>query len=245
MGIQSVDRALEVLDVLAVRGTAGTGEVAAALDVHKSTASRLLASLAERDLVVATAPGGPYRLGFGLVRLASAVTSRMDFSQVAQELCEEVAGALRLTANVAVLDDVFAVNVSQAVGDGLLAPRHYVGLRTPGHATSSGKLLLAADPGAAERAMAGDLPAFTERTLTTAAGLSGELERVREQGWAASNEEWEERITAVAVPLVLPGGRVEAALTVTGPTHVLPPEGFAEVAGRLAQMAGRTERWTG
>lgn len=244
MGIQSVDRALEVLDVLATRGTAGTGEVAEALDVHKSTASRLLASLAERDLVTAVGPGGPYRLGFGLVRLASAVTSRMDFSQVAQQLSERVAAELHLTANVAVLDDVYAVNVAQAVGDGLLAPRHYVGLRTPGHATSSGKVLLASSASAARQAREGELPAFTERTLTSDVELDAELSRVARQGWAASNEEWEDRITAVAVPLVLPDGRVEAALTVTGPTHTLPPERFAEVATQLRALAASSGRWT-
>lgn len=243
MSIQSVDRAVEILDVL-TQGPSSVGAVAERLDVHKSTASRILSSLADHGLVEKSPTSGAYSLGFALVRFASAVTRRMDLSETAQKLCDEVSAALKLTTNVAILDEVFAVNVSQAVGGGLLAPRHYVGLRTPGHATSSGKLLLAHDDDAAESAMRGALEPHTERTITDPSALKTELAAVRAQGWAASNEEWERHITAVAVPLRLHDGRVEAALTVTGPAHSLPPENFAEVAERLRGLAVMTHRWT-
>jgi len=244
MGIQAVDRAVEALEALAATGTASVGQVAERLGVHKSTASRILSSLAAHGLVEQRDAGGTYALGFGLVRLASAVTSRLDFSQIAQRLCDRVAEDLRLTANVAVLDDVHAVNVSQAVGTGLLAPRHYVGLRTPGHATSSGKALLAHSGSARRRITAQALEPHTERTITTADALERELARVREQDWAASNEEWEAHITAVAVPLRLPDGTVEAALTVTGPTHSLPPAAFARTAERMRGLAATSGRWS-
>lgn len=244
MSIQSVDRAVEALEVLAASGGASVGEMADRLDVHKSTASRILSSLAAHGLVEQRQTGGTYALGFGLVRLASAVTSRLDFSQIAQLLCDRVAEGLGLTANVAVLDDVHAVNVSQAVGDGILAARHYVGLRTPGHATSSGKMLLAHDAEAAIRIRRSTLSAHTERTIITPTGLREELEQVRDQGWAASNEEWEKHTTAVAIPLHLPDGSVEAALTVTGPTHSLPPEAFARTAAQLEEYATASGRWS-
>ena len=242
MGIQSIDRAVEALELLAESGTAGVSRLADRLDVHKSTASRILSSLAAHGLVEQR-DGGDYTLGLGLVRLASAVTSRPDFSQVAQVLCDRVAADTGLTANVAILDDGHAVNVSQTVGAGILAARHYIGLRTPGHATSSGKMLLAHAPEAAARLRDADLPAFTSATITSADRLTLELEEVAARGWAASNEEWEEHTTAVAVPLRLPGGDAEAALTVTGPTHSLPPESFAQTAARLTELAAATGRW--
>ncbi|WFP17486.1 IclR family transcriptional regulator [Citricoccus muralis] len=243
MGIQSVDRAVEIMEAL-TQGPSTVGAIAERLDVHKSTASRILSSLADHGLVEKSSSSGAYSLGFALVRFASAVTRRMDLSDTAQKLCDEVSAALKLTANVAILDEVFAVNVSQAVGGGLLAPRHYVGLRTPGHATSSGKVLLAHDEVAAEAALSDVLEPHTERTITDPEALRAELETVRAQGWAASNEEWEQHITAVAVPLRLHDGRVEATLTVTGPTHSLPPESFAEVAQRMLALAAVTHRWT-
>ncbi|KAA9393501.1 IclR family transcriptional regulator [Kocuria coralli] len=243
MGVQSVDRTVEVLEALAAKGGTSVNSIAAQLGVHKSTASRILSSLAEHGLVEKDALTGSYRLGFGLVRLASAVTSRMDLSQIAQKLCDDVSAELGLTANVAVLDEIYAVNVSQAMGPGLLAPRHYVGLRTPGHATSSGKMLLAHHPRAAEAAMHSTLEPHTDRTITDPQALAAELERVRERGWAGSDEEWEQHITAVAVPLRLPDGAVEAALTVTGPAHSLQPDRFSDVAHRLREFAAGSSRW--
>ena len=235
-----MDRAVAALELLAEVGSAGTGDVADRLGVHKSSATRLLTSLATHGLVEQNGHGGAWRLGPGLVRLAGAVTSRTEFSGAAQQLCDRVAVELGLTTNVAVLDEGYAVNVSQAVGVGLLAPRHYVGLRTPGHATSSGKLLLACvgAPG-----VTAELEKFTERTILSVEDLDRELDLVRARGWASSDEEWEERITAVAVPLHTHDGRVEAALTVTGPSHRLQPGDFAEVADRLAALAPSSGRW--
>src|SRR5436305_965322 len=64
--VQSVDRALAILDILAVRGEAGVTEIAAELDVHKSTAFRLIGALESRRLVEQVAERGKYRLGFGI-----------------------------------------------------------------------------------------------------------------------------------------------------------------------------------
>ena len=71
-GIQSVERAVDVLELLGSRGECGVTEVATALDVHKSTASRLLAVLLERGLVEQSIPRGPFRLGMGLVQIGRA-----------------------------------------------------------------------------------------------------------------------------------------------------------------------------
>src|SRR3712207_6480552 len=70
--VQSVDRALSVLEILAAHGEAGVTEVAAELGVHKSTAFRLVAVLESRGFVEQLADRGKYRLGFGVVRLAGA-----------------------------------------------------------------------------------------------------------------------------------------------------------------------------
>src|ERR1039457_4197581 len=70
--VQSVDRAVAILEILARDGEAGGTEVARELDVHKSTASRLLAALGARELVAQDAARGKFRLGVGLVRLAGA-----------------------------------------------------------------------------------------------------------------------------------------------------------------------------
>ena len=73
--VQSVDRALTILQMLAESGELGVTEIAARLDVHKSTAFRLLGSLEQHRLVKQLGERGKYRLGFGIVRLAGATTA--------------------------------------------------------------------------------------------------------------------------------------------------------------------------
>src|SRR5258707_12874037 len=85
--VQSVDRAVAILEILARDGEAGVTEVARELDVHKSTASRLLAALDRRELVTQDAAPGRFRLGGGLVRLAAAATAGTDVAVESRRAC--------------------------------------------------------------------------------------------------------------------------------------------------------------
>lgn len=72
-GVQSVDRALQILEILARKGDAGVSEIAEEMGVHKSTVSRLVGSLVTRELVRQNSERGKYQLGFGILRLASSI----------------------------------------------------------------------------------------------------------------------------------------------------------------------------
>ena len=78
--VQSVDRAVSVLEILARHGEAGVTEIAGELGVHKSTAFRLLGVLENRGLVAQTKDRGKYHLGAGVLRLAGAAAVRLDIS---------------------------------------------------------------------------------------------------------------------------------------------------------------------
>lgn len=241
---QSVDRALNILWILNGAQHATVTDIAQELDVHKSTASRLLAVL-ERQSLVTRRPGDlAYELGQGVLQLAGSVNSQNDLTKSAQLLVETVAEHFTLTANVAILDEVYAVNIAQsAPTQRFFTPRQYVGRRTPGHATSSGKVLLAAAPEAAQKQLLlGPLERFTQWTMTDPAVLVDELETVKRQGWAVSNHEWDNDMTAVAVPLLGVNGEVIAAVTITGFTHDLPSTTFEQRATDLAKLVQRYGR---
>jgi DNA-binding IclR family transcriptional regulator len=241
---QSVDRALTVLWVLNGLQQATVTEIAQELDVHKSTASRLLAVLEQHRLVVRQPDSLAYELGHGILQLASTVGSQNDLTRSAQLLVETVAEHFKLTANVAIRDEIFAVNIAQAAPtERFFTPRQYVGRRTPGHATSSGKVLLAfAEPVIQEQACAAPLATYTQYTITDPERLAYELDQTQQRGWAVSNNEWDEDMTAVAVPLLGISGSVIAAVTVTGFTHDLPPASFEERAQELQTLVQRHGR---
>src|SRR6266568_1636488 len=179
-GVQSVDRAITVLEILARRGGAGVSEVAADIGVHKSTAFRLLSALEERGLVEQATDRGKYQLGFGILRLASAIPRRLDLVRQGRPVLDELASVFGETVNLAVIRSHYAVNLDQARGSAAVAAQNWTGQLTPLHATSSGKVLLAylAEDVRKQLLDVAGLPRYTERTITTRKALDATLETV-------------------------------------------------------------------
>jgi len=225
-GVQSVDRALQILEILAREGDAGVSDIAEEMGVHKSTVSRLVGSLVNRELVRQNSERGKYQLGFGILRLASSIPGRLSVVHEARQVLEALAAEYKETVNLAVLRSNYAVNVDQAMGPSTLATYDWVGSLTPLHATSSGKVLLAALT-ADERSQvlkAVGLPARTPRTVTNRGELEKQLLDVARNGYATVHEEFEIGLTAVAVPIFNHSGSVIAAVSISGPAFRFSPE---------------------
>ncbi|MDC0770517.1 IclR family transcriptional regulator [Streptomyces sp. HD] len=246
-GVQSVDRAVSVLEILAQRGEAGVSEVAAEIDVHKSTAFRLLGALESRGLVEQTAERGKYRLGFGIVRLAGAVTGRLDITQQGRPVCERLSEEIGETVNIAVLQEHYAVNLYQVRGPGAVGTHNWVGQLTPVYATSSGKILLAhlsEEERTAVLATSG-VRKLTAHTLTARAKLEKDLAEARERGYAMTLEEMEIGLHAVAAPIRSRDGEVIAALSASGPAYRFTEERIHELAPALIGGAEEISRRMG
>jgi DNA-binding IclR family transcriptional regulator len=234
-GVQSVDRAVTTLEILARRGTAGPSEVAADLGVHKTTAFRLLAALESRGLVEQTRERGKYQLGLGLLRLASMVPGRLDIVGQARSVCTRLAHQFGETVNIAVLRDHFVINLDQARGPAAIAAQNWVGQLTPLHATSSGKVLLAhRSPTEVDALLkAAGLTRYTPHTVTVRKALRGQLDRAALSGFAVTIEEYEVGLNAVAAPVRDYTGTVVAAISVSGPAYRLPADRLPELAPAL------------
>lgn len=239
--VQSVERAVTILELLSEVPSASISEISRRLGVHRSTAFRLLATLEAHDLVEQEAVRGSYRLSFGMLRLASSVSGRIDLSRDAQSSCTALARHLNETVNVAILAEGGAVTITQAQGDQMVGlTKQYVGQRGPLHATSTGKVLLAhSEDGTFDAAVARGLQSFTGMTMTDPDLLRAELEAVRTRGWSSAVAEWEQGINALAVPVRGPEGEVVAALSATAPSFRLPESRFAETAELLTEEASR------
>jgi DNA-binding IclR family transcriptional regulator len=236
-GVQSVDRALTILEVLARVGEAGVTEIAGELDVHKSTAFRLVTTLEAHRLVEQTSDRGRYRLGVGVLRLAGATTARLDLVQEARPVCRQLAADTGETVNIAVLSDRSALYLDQVAGSSALQPHNWVGQHIPLHATSNGKVLLSGLEDGRLTEVLGSLARYTPLTITTRAKLRDELARVREQGYAVAVDELEEGLTAAAAPVRNAHGDVVASMSVSGPSFRLGPERVDDVVPRLVAAA--------
>ena len=234
--VQSVDRALTILGILARLGEAGVTEIAAELGVHKSTAFRLVATLESHGMVEQNEERGKYRLGVGVLRLAGATTARLDVVQEARPICRKLAADSGETVNIAVLSDRSALYLDQVAGTSALQPHNWVGQHIPLHATSNGKVLLSGLDAPALDRLLPKLPSYTPQTITRKAALRAELDRVREQGYAIAVDELEIGLTAVAAPIRNAGGDVVASMSVSGPTFRI-EERTDEIVDRLKEAA--------
>jgi len=165
--VRSVDRAAALLLALGESaGEAGVTELARRLGLHKSTASRLLATLQKRGLVEQDDETGKYRLGLVVIRLAERAERTLDLRGIAMPELERLARLTHETTGLGTVNGDSLLTVAQADGPNLIAVGDWTGRSVPLHCVASGKVLMAA---LAEREVLRivrrGLVTFTERTI--------------------------------------------------------------------------------
>ena len=232
MSVHSVNRAISILQVLALRGPTTVTEIATELNVHKSTIFRLLATLDARGMVDQNGARGRYQLGYGVVQLAAGATRKLDLSGISRRVCEALAEEVGETVDIAINDDNMVLSIDQVIGAAAMTTVDWVGRRTPLHATSSGKVFLAhMSPTQRADYLSSTLERFTEHTITNRRELEEQLQTVRDQGYGFTLEEYQIGLAAVAAPIHDIEGHVVAAVGMSGPNFRITADtipGFAE-----------------
>jgi DNA-binding IclR family transcriptional regulator len=244
--VQSVGRALGILEALADGGEMGVTELGRLLGVHKATASRLVATLADRGLVERNPETDKYRLGFGLIHLAGAALAGLELVRQAHPVLEDLAERTRETVNLAVLEGDAVLHVDQIAGTRSVVSVSWVGRRTPVHCTSNGKVLLAfLDGPERERLLASPLERRTANTIVDPDQLRAQLVEVQARGYAQTVEELEEGLNAVAAPVHRADGEVVAAVSVAGPAFRMRPAELPRIGRMAVDAAGAISRRMG
>ena len=213
-------------------------ELGRRLGVHKATASRLVSTLAYHGLVERSPNSDRYRLGLGLIRLATAATAGLGLVREARPVLVRLAEESGETANLAVLDGDAVVNIDQVTPPHQVVNVNWVGRRTPLHCTSSGKVLLAHLPDQERaRLSRGALAPRTPNTVVDGELLEAQLLEVDVKGFAWTIEELEVGLNAAAAPVRDASGTVIAAVSVSGPAYRLTPRRIRD-CGRLVREAG-------
>ena len=236
--VQSIERAFAVLGTLA-DGPIGVTEVAERSSLPKSTAARLLASLA-REGVVEQVPGDTrYRLGGRLATLAAGVLPTRSFARLARPTLADLAASVGEAAGLSVPEGDLVHYVEQVDTPNPVSVRDWTGSRIPMHAVSSGQVLLAfRQPATIERYLEGPLERFTDRTIVERDALRERLRAVRRDGYAWALEEFDRGISSVAAPIADASGEVVAAIHLHGPSYRFPAPGTgASVAERVVVAA--------
>ncbi|HVI20085.1 MAG TPA: helix-turn-helix domain-containing protein, partial [Gaiellales bacterium] len=143
-GCQAVERAITILELFDEHRTVvGVGEAARALGVHRSTASRLMATLERRGLLEQAEGSASYRLGLGLVPLAGFVLNRFPVRAQAGQVLRELRDTTGETAWLGVLDAHKITYLDQASSRHVTVNVDWVGVRHELTEGVTGRLLLA------------------------------------------------------------------------------------------------------
>jgi DNA-binding IclR family transcriptional regulator len=246
MPVQSVDRAVAILDALsAAKGYLGVTELSKELDLHKSTVHRLLVSLKRGGLVERDPGTRKYRLAVRIVELAYAVLNSRGLPQVALPYLHYLADTVEEITYLAVRDGDKIINVLQVPAPHMVQSVTWLGAGML-HSTAAGKVFLAHLPDEEVASyIEGGLPALTETTVTDASELRAELQQIRERGYSTSWGGQEEGVNSVAVPIFTQGGQVMAAIGVAGPSYRFTPNKALEtpeiVMGVAREVGKRLE----
>jgi DNA-binding IclR family transcriptional regulator len=241
--VESVDRALRVLERLAGYGAgASLDQLAATTALPKSSLHRTLAALRERGFV-AQQEDGRYLIGPELLRVAFDFYEGFDVRVVLRPGLQRLRDELNETVHLGVLDGGDVVYLDKLESRHPIALSSKVGGRNPAHCTAVGKALLAwAFPSAeaiGEWALRyGPLEARTPHSITATDELAREMARIREDGYARDMEESEVGVRCVAAPVLLGASRPRAAFSVSAPRERLPAERIRAIVPTLLTATG-------
>lgn len=238
--VQSVDRALDLLEALSGADAEVTiTALASRTGLHVSTAHRLLATLLRRGYVRQNPDTSRYYAGPKLAVLAEGRSRFGELRLRARSVLEALAESSRETANLSVLDDTAAVYLETVPGPQMVRLFTTVGNRVPLHATGAGKVLLAWLPAPRREAILEriELHPHTAHTISDLTSLRKALEEIRDRGYAVDDQEFDDGVRCIAVP-VGPLGAPLAAISVSGPASRLGRPRLGELAPLLRRSAG-------
>ncbi|RPJ32149.1 MAG: IclR family transcriptional regulator [Planctomycetaceae bacterium] len=240
-GIQSLDRGLQALDLVA-QYELRPSKLAAALDVSRPTALRLLQTLVNCGYVLQDPQTKAFRANPAkLFALANMVRSSSTWLTEADDLIADLARLTGETANLAVLQGTEMVYVAAAQSNEALAVRQLLGWRRPLHCSAIGKAILAymdRDQRAALLARAG-LARHTSHTITSLEVLESQLEQIRQNGWALDEEETVEGVRCVAAPVLGVQAIPRAAIGISAPVARLTDEKLPFISEQVKQTSRR------
>ena len=231
---------LAVLDMFdRDRPVLGIAEVARRLGVHRSTASRLAATLAAAGYLEQAGEPGRYRLAAKLAILGEIAATGTELRRAALPPLRDLVSRLGETGHLGVLEDSEAVTVEVVDGWQTVRMHSWVGKRSPAHCSSMGKALLAGLSQAEFAARYPDrrLEARTAATITSRDELEACLAQVRASGYAEDREELEPHLCCVGAPVFDRAGAVVASVSVSGPASRLTSDALTGIAAEVRAAA--------
>lgn len=215
--IQSVERAIHILECFDGQMELGITEISHRIQLHKSTTFGLVSTLEAYQLLEKNENTGKYHLGVGLFRLGSRVN--MDLRRLVSPYLDKLVNICGETVNFVVPDGIYVVYLDKKESPHSMRIATAIGQRQPMYRTATGKAILAQLPYADARELLyrSDFQRMTSNTLLAPGAVLQELNVIRQQGYAMDREELEYGLICLGVALVDSRGQPVGAISISGP----------------------------
>ncbi len=245
--IQALAKGLKILNLLEhSRNGMGTTEIAKQLSIDKSSASRLLHTLANYGFVEQDDDSARYRLGPQLLTLGQQLLNRITLRDHARPYLHALVDKTGECAHLAIQAQRQALYIDQVESTAALRVESEIGTLSPLHCTALGKVMLAF----ADCRPPDELRPFTHRTITDASMLKAQLTQTAKRGYAIDDEEYNYGVRCVAAPVYDHRGALVGAIGISGPAGRVSLERIdefgrviKETAAALSSRLGYDARW--
>lgn len=248
--VLTLEKALDIIEILSQESGLGITELSKRLDMGKSTIHRVLDTLMAYGYVDKMTKNATYRLGWKLYEIGNVIPQQRNLNNLDYEELQNLCNRSGETVNVGVVSnkDVVIIAKVEPVTEALRVNKH-VGEHEPLHATSLGKVLLSEMTEDELKEIYGQngasLERYTPNTITELKGLISELKKVREQGYAIDDQEYNLGLVCIAMPLRNYDNKLFAAISVSGPSIRMTYSKINEVKELLAQTSQYLSRYLG
>lgn len=239
--VQSLERAFFLIELLSENPEGMLlVDIAKASQLHKSTAHRLLASLANMGYVKKSTQSNRYRLTLKLFELSGRVVDSIDVVDIARLPMERLRNMTQEAVHLVVRDGTEIVYVHKVESSsGSIRMFSRIGLRRPMYCTAVGKTMLAAMSESEVRSIweRSKVVRYTEHTIMDLSSLMQELEKVRKQGYATDDEENELGVRCIAIAIYDYKNKPKAAISVSAPISRMSDERIGQLAPQLIAIS--------
>ncbi|WP_077622574.1 IclR family transcriptional regulator [Sediminibacillus massiliensis] len=216
--IQSVERSLLILDLFDEHTTElKITDISEQMGLHKSTVHSLLKTLEKFRYIDQNPENGKYRLGLKLVERGNFVINTMDIRKVAKKHLRELSIKTGQTCHLGILDGSAGVYIDKEEGKMAVIRYSRIGRRIPLHCTAIGKVLLSLQPPEeVEKLLEGyEYTQHTVHTIKNEQELRHEISKTAELGYGIDDEENEQGVRCIAVPIKNQDNQVLAAISIS------------------------------
>ncbi len=246
--VQTIDRTLDIIELLATaKEGLGVTEIGHNIGLHKSTVHRLLTALLNRGYIEKDLKNYTYKIGLKFIEISGLFLKKLELKTEALPFMRRLAEIFGQPVHLAILEGTDVVYIEKVELVNSIRMYSQIGRRVPAHCSAIGKILLAGLNAEHLREVLENIKfeKFTPNTIVSKEELQLEIELVKKKGWAVDNEEHEPNIRCIAAPIIDYTGKIIAAVSVSGESHIINLESDLEIPGHVIETAANISKRMG